>query len=414
MLCRELPETGWIPEVLSPHPIYYREDTIEQDAVGSIPKELVIHYSGVEPDCLRRLFGNRFKQWRTLILLYFKGRRVLDSNRFDTVYFSTTSFALFVLGRLWALETGVNYILDFHDPWFHRERQARSAATLKTALSSMISHALERFSVPRASGLVVVSEAYAEMYANRYANAFGSGSAKKKIQCVPFAASQSDFDYLDTHRWTNDVFDPEDGALHVIYVGAGGAIMKKGFESLCSNISGLVSQGHSAAGRLRIHLLGTMYGWRDADPKTLELIAAELGLEGLVIEDPRRVPYFKALHFATAAHGLLVLGVDDPGYFPSKLFTYGFTGKPLLAVLHEDSPALRHFEGPDSLGYCLRFGSDGASSFVDDQDPVARFLTAVERNDTSPRTSAQFEKYLAPAMARRHAEFFQSCLRESN
>ena len=57
-------------------------------------------------------------------------------------------------------------------------------------------------------------------------------------------------------------------------------------------------------------------------------------------EYPARVTYRRSLELLLQGDGALVLGVDDAGYMPSKLATYAYSGKPLLACLHRDGPAL--------------------------------------------------------------------------
>jgi hypothetical protein len=69
-----------------------------------------------------------------------------------------------------------------------------------------------------------------------------------------------------------------------------------------------------------------------------------MGLMGLVIEEPKRVSYEKSLALVKGADGLLVLGVDDPNYQPSKLHTYLATGLPIMVLCHERSDLTRQLK----------------------------------------------------------------------
>jgi hypothetical protein len=59
----------------------------------------------------------------------------------------------------------------------------------------------------------------------------------------------------------------------------------------------------------------------------------------MVSEHPARVPYFEALRCMTDADALIVPGSDDPGYAPSKIHNCLLARRPLLAILHRESPA---------------------------------------------------------------------------
>jgi hypothetical protein len=92
--------------------------------------------------------------------------------------------------------------------------------------------------------------------------------------------------------------------------------------------------------------------------------------------------------------GALILGMDDAGYMPSKLFTYACSGKPLLAVLQEDGPTFAQFRWDPSLGHALWFGQSGdmplAAAAV-----LERFLGEVFRCQSFDRAIG-LEPFLAP------------------
>ena len=107
--------------------------------------------------------------------------------------------------------------------------------------------------------------------------------------------------------------------------------MRKSFARICELISNL---DRNFIDNVRIELYGTSSDWNPSMPKELELIATEYGLHEIVSEEPVYISYLVAIQKIQAADGLLILGVDDPAYMPSKLFLYALTGKPLLASLH--------------------------------------------------------------------------------
>ena len=89
------------------------------------------------------------------------------------------------------------------------------------------------------------------------------------------------------------------------------------------------------------------------------------GVNDLVSERPERVSYRRSLELLVESDGGFVLGVDDPGYMPSKLFSYALSGKPLLVSLHRDSPAFAQCQAIPELAHVLWFDGHGAMPLPD-------------------------------------------------
>jgi hypothetical protein len=142
-------------------------------------------------------------------------------------------------------------------------------------------------------------------------------------------------------------------------------------------------------------------------PKILEEVAQAAGVGDLVQELPERVSYLNALNMLQDAHGVLILGVDDPAYIPSKLFTYALTGKPLLASMHGDSETIRYFRELPDLGHLIRF--DGVADLRESDSPLQSFLEDMAANRVFERKE-MLKPYLAQAAAQRHSELFETCL----
>src|SRR5262249_28675696 len=107
--------------------------------------------------------------------------------------------------------------------------------------------------------------------------------------------------------------------------------------------------------------------------------------------------------------GALILGVDDEGYMPSKLFNYSFSGKPLLASLRRDSAAFAQFKKTPELGHVLWFVSSGEMPMTEATNVLSTFLREVTARRNFDRRTI-LEPFLASAMARRHAALFEACL----
>ena len=409
MLCHELPRLGWEVEVLAPDADYHRPCVLDDNADIFFSERLVAHSVPTWRNGLFRRFGIGGVGWRALWPMHRAGCRLLRSGRFDLVYFSTTNFVLFCLGRIWRRKFGVPYVLDFHDPW-HREsyKYITTQHKLKWCLSCLLARHFERFAVADASGIVSVSPKYLDELLPRYANRKYAWLAEERHCVIPFGALEEDFQAVGRPLKSgarNNVTD----LMHVAYVGAGGAVMRESFAAMCRGLAWLRKSEPMLVNRVRFCLYGTSSNGKDGNPRMLQAVAEAEGVGDLVEESPCRTSYSESLQLARDAQGLLVLGVDDAGYVPSKLFSYALSGKPLLGLFHTSSPALEHFKGNLELGHVIRFGPGRASSVEESAEILKAFFSEVAGGRTWDRRKI-LQPFLAPAMAEAHAELFERCV----
>ena len=72
----------------------------------------------------------------------------------------------------------------------------------------------------------------------------------------------------------------------------------------------------------------------------MEPIAAEFGVADLVREVADRVAYLDALQLLLDASALLIIGTDEAHYTASKIYPCALSGRPIFALLHEQSSAV--------------------------------------------------------------------------
>ncbi|NQT12531.1 MAG: glycosyltransferase [Planctomycetes bacterium] len=407
MLCDELPHCGWSVEMLVPGVAFQRPVYVDPESATLRPDDVPVHEAAPCCDRVFQLLGMRSVGWRALWPMYRLGCRVLSRRRFDLVYISTTQFSLFCLGRLWQRRCGVPYVLDFHDPWLREQTNCGTTRhVLKRRISAWLSRYLERFALDCTAGLVSVSPRYLEQLSGRYP---GVACALPERQAViPFGATRRDFDAAraaePANRSTRD-----QATIEVTYVGAGGSIMAKSCRRIVEALASLRAARPELVNRVRIRLYGTNPFWKSGEPKELEVIAQRHGVGDLVVQRPRRIGYLAATRLILGADGVLILGVDDDGYMPSKLFGYALSGKPLLASLHRASPAYEYFRRIPELGHALWFDRHREMPPAEATRIVGAFLDEAAERRTFDRRCV-LEPFLAPAMARRHAELFEACL----
>lgn len=330
---------GWEPTVLALSP-----DTIERPVLDPLlektyPADIrVVRARGLPPRLTRALgFGGLWlRAGRALRLA---GGALLAREKFDLVFFTTTQFDFLRLGPRWLARHAVPCVLDYQDPWvndyYARTGTPPPGGRLRYALSRRRSLRLEPLALRAASGVVSVSPAYLDDIARRY-----PWFDRSRTTVLPFGASSADFAVARAHPPAAPLVPFGDGHIHLVSTGRAGADLAPALRHLFRALAALRRTQPANADRLRLHFIGTSYAPPSLARETVSPLAREFGVADLVLEHPSRVPYFEALHYLARADAILALGSDDPAYTPSKIAPCLFAARPVLALLHHQSPAL--------------------------------------------------------------------------
>jgi hypothetical protein len=408
-LAWELPKLGWDVEILAPDASYQQACYLDKDSAAFFPRGTKLNFAPAFLPGLFRKLGFGSIGWRAIIPMWRAGRRVLKDGAFDLVYFSTTQFPLFLLGPLWRRELGIPYVLDFHDPCAKEDasRPVWMQFNLKYPITRWLLGHIEAITARRTAGLVSVSPQYLDLLSRRYARTKPAWTAPGRTAVIPFAALDEDLAEARKSIQSEGALRPR--LSRIVYVGVGGAIMHRSFSLVCQGLAHLKTTRPELLEHVAIDLFGTVFGWEEGGRKDLADIAEQWGLGNLVREYPGRVSYGRSLRLLLEADGALILGVDDAGYIPSKLMSYALSGKPLLAALRQDGPAFEFFQSYPTLGQAIWFDTSGNMPIGAAAGIVAMFLEQVADRRNIDRL-AFLRPYLAPAMARRHADLFDKCL----
>ncbi|MEA2989891.1 MAG: hypothetical protein QOG83_2602, partial [Alphaproteobacteria bacterium] len=335
-LAWHLPELGWDVEIFCPDETYQPPSCLDRDSSAFFAPDTPVH--GI-PQRFARLFqvlNIGSIGVRAILPLLHAGQNLLRQRQYDLVYISTAQFLLFLLGPVWRRKFGIPYVLDLHDPVYRPDVEP---AGLKHRMSRTLSRYVEASAAGAASALISVSPQYFDQLRQRHAKASPPWLRAGRQAVIPFAVLPRDLEEAARDMPPRAA----DGVARVVYVGTGGPVMARSFSLLCRALSHLRAQGADLLERVRIELSGTASAVGAVGVRHLANIAREHGLADIVSEDPYRVTYRRSLELLLQGDGALILGVDDAGYMPSKLFTYAYSGKPLLACLHLDGPALAAF-----------------------------------------------------------------------
>ncbi len=378
---------GWEAEILAPDATFQPVYSIEPNPERFFP-DVPVHRVGPWMPGLFRLLRAGTIGWRALVPIWRKGDELLAIGRFDLVYFSTTVHLLTCLGPLWRRRHGVPYVADVHDPVYKTGRRyTTSQRRVKAWVSDRLSRSIERRALGQADGLVTVSEGYAEDLLGRFPEA--EWRRPERILVQPFPADVSGLEAALADR-------SESRTKRVVYVGAGGTIMERGWRALLEAWKAARNES------LGTEIHGTAGPWRPGQTGHLQAVAEGSGVSN-VDERPARIPYARSLELVKGADGLLVLGVDDANYRPSKLHTYLATGLPVLAVVHERSTLTEWLESAGPGIHTVRFGE--SSHAEGNKTAVAHFIEEVLQNR---RWKIEDRKILLPAAAAaEHASFFE-------
>jgi len=405
-LAWELPKLGWEVEILAPDAAFQPPSCLDRDSDAFFAPDTPVH---LVKEALPRLFragGVRSVSWRAFFPMLHAGSKLLRTGRYHLVYLSTANFPLFLLGPAWRKRHRVPFVLDFHDPCY-REGPSHpmwARPTVKHAVSHWLSRYIETHAVTATSGIVSVSPNYVNELSFRYQAANPVWLRNRRTRVIPFAASPRDLEIASSGVERARI--PTDRKT-VVYVGSGGPIMHRSFSLLCRALAFLRNDRLMPMEKMRIELYGTLRGWQDSEHRQLAEIAHESGVGDLIEERPSGISYRRSLELLQESDGALILGVDDAGYMPSKLFTYAYSGRPLLAVLRKDGPAYAQFHRDPSLGHALWFGQSGDMPLDAAADVLERFLGEVFICQSFDRTIG-LQPFLERNMASRHAELFDS------
>jgi hypothetical protein len=115
-------EFGWEPLILKINPDE-QEGIKDPDLCRTVPEHIKTWQAGCLPLWLTKWTGLRNVGLRSFCHLARLGDRIIQTEKPQVVFFSTTMFPLMTLGRYWQRRHGIPYVLDFQDPW-RREKKS--------------------------------------------------------------------------------------------------------------------------------------------------------------------------------------------------------------------------------------------------------------------------------------------------
>lgn len=377
---QHLPEFGWNPIVLTTDPRHY-EWTVDPENEKLLDPALEVVRTGALPIQWTRKLGFGDVSLRTLWPHWRALNEICRQRKVDLIFISVPPNFPIVLGRLTRARFGIPYILDYNDPILTDDysKLPRAKRPPKWPVVRAVFRILEPFALRRVDQIVGVADSYMAGLFSNYPWLRGT-----KATPIPFGVETKDFEHVRANPLKNSIFNPRDGYFHISHVGAGGPGWENVLRAFFKAIQNLRHSNPELFSKVRIHFVGTTYAPKEGSYQVLPF-AREFGVEDIVEEIPRRVPHLEAVQILLDSDALFVVGSEASHYTGSKIFPYILAAKPLLAVLHEESNAVKLLREL-CAGNAVTFGAGRPVMSV-----VEEIGTAIEEWLRLPRTDSPNE-----------------------
>ncbi len=333
---RHLQEFGWKPVVVTTHWRHFEEE-LDWDLCELLASDLEVIRTRALPTRPVRFVGDigiRALPWHLQTL-----RRLIRKQRIDFVHITIPSFYSALLGELLYRRDPIPFGIDYIDPWVHAWPGAERRFS-KAWASAKLANRLEPWAVRNAALITGVAESYYAGVLERNPHL----SAQAVTAAMPYGNSAAD--YADSMKLSGgmSLFDEEDGNFHMVYAGA---MLPKARAVLGAFFAALVHMRETAPevySRLRVQFIGTGTAPNDPNGHTILPLAAQSGLDAVVAEHPQRIAYGDVLRHLKKASAVLIVGSTEAHYTPSKVYQSVQAKRPIFALLHEGSSAVRVLE----------------------------------------------------------------------
>lgn len=340
-----LPHFGWEPIILTVHEKFY-EENLDWNLHKLLPKSLRVEKANAIKVTKPRIIGDiGLRAFRSV---YTKAKELIKKEKIDFLYITIPSFYGALWGRWLHESTGILYGIDYIDPWVHQFPGSNKIFS-RHWFATKVASFLEPIAVKKASLISGVAQSYYEDVIKR--------NPKLEKSCrfvaIPYGSERSDHEAVEKMDLQPYLFQ-KSGKFQMVYAGA---MLPKAY-TLLEKIFAAILKAPEIFKDVEFHFIGT--GKSTSDPKGFNIkhMAEKYGLwQKSIFEYPARIPYLDVLVHLNAADGVFILGSTEPHYTPSKVYQAVLSQKAILAVLHQDSTAVKVIRDSQA-GNVLDFNGD--------------------------------------------------------
>ena len=379
-----LTQFGWQPHILTVKSEFY-EEKLDFDLLKTVNTSTKVYYTNaMKPPKYIRFFGDI--ALRAMPNLYNAAKKIIKEQQIDFIWIPIPSFYTAILGRLLHGKTKIPYGIDYIDPWvngFVDYEKPFSRAWLSNQLASK----LEPFSVKKASLISGVSTAY-------YQGVLDRNFKNKKIEHVGMPYG---FDPNDHEIKLENIELPwkmHENCKAWVYAGAFLPKSHSFLQILFESINELRIENKWDES-IRLYFLGT----GSYKAQSIAQYAKENQLDDIVVEDRSRFGFLDILNFLAASAGVLVIGSTEKHYTASKIFQSLLSKKPVLAVFHQESSAVKILTESKADAYLTKFSPKETKQLFKERIKENLYNFAHSNKEWKPEFS-NLDKYSAKSSAK--------------
>ncbi|RZK60390.1 MAG: hypothetical protein EOO91_01675 [Pedobacter sp.] len=392
---------GWEAEIVCVAE-RYTDAVFDHLLTESIPSTIRVH----RVKALHKKWTSKFGLGSLALrsLPYYKSyvNKLLKTQHFDLIYFSTTQFPVCILGNYWKKKFNVPYVIDMQDPWFsdYYQDKPKHQRPKKYWFSYRLDKYLEPFAMKNVDGLIAVSKAYIDDLKSRYKNL-----EKIPTAVITFGGFLKDLEIAAAHQQHFELaFDKNPNLKHLVYVGRGGYDMRTAVYLLFSTFKKGLENFPDLFSQLRFHFIGTSYAPLGQGIRTLYAVAKEIGVEDYVFEQSDRISFYESLYNLQSADALIIPGHEQAAYTASKIYPYILCKKPILAIFNRESNAAQTLEN------CKAGTVANINNAEEAEDTIYSFLEGFATNKLPPVDTnwEEFEQFMAKPKTEKQCKLFNS------
>lgn len=390
LFAQHLPSFGWQPIILAVHEKYY-EEKLDWNMVKLLSSDLRIDKVKAFPVTKPRLIGDI--GLRSFFQLYKRAVKIIRDDDIDFLYIPIPSFYVSLIGRLANWRTGVKYGIDYIDPWVHffaGSEKPFSRHWWSTKLSSF----LEPIAIKKASLITGVSEGYYLPVIER--NAWLKRQAV--FAAMPYGGEKKDHEKVKELGIKPYLFEKKKDKIQLVYAGA---MLPKAY-TILDKLCKVIQQDVSYFSNLEIHFIGTGKTSLDPNGFNIKPYAEQYGIwQKQIFEYPQRIPYLDVLIHLEGCDGAFIMGSTEPHYTPSKVYQSVLSGKPIFAVLHQQSSACEVI-AKSNTGVVLSFNGEPDLMKIEEhfKNEFSNYLSFISTFNSNQVIMEEFEKFSAKSVTK--------------
>jgi hypothetical protein len=385
LFAQHLPSFGWQPTILMVHEKYYEEKP-DHNLEKLLPPNLNIEKVNAFPVTKPRMIGDI--GLRAFFQLYKKAKLIIQNEGIDFLYIPIPSFYCALLGRWLHSSTGIKYGIDYIDPWVHHFPGSDRLFS-RHWLSTQIAGFLEPIAVKKASLITGVAEGYYKGVTERNPHLL----EQAVFGAMPYGGEEDDHKAVAGLHLQPYLFEKKNNKIQLLYAGA---MLPKAYAVL-ENIFESIQHNPGVFENIEFHFIGTGKLPNDPGSYNIKPLAEKYKLwQTVVFEYAQRIPYLDVLVHLNNADGVFILGSTEPHYTPSKTYQGVISGKPILAVLHQDSTAVKVLQQSGAGTVLLFDGADDLKTIKENFIPgFNNFIHFIKTYNPANINKELFDRYSA-------------------